>query len=322
MPIYLKDLVARVPSEVEAEVALARNRTRATLQEALRAECRLVLRPSEDSERTRSGVQVPVEVAPGYPAILSDVEFPDDLELALLVGRFRTACEQASAGAQGLLRLREQLLCREDSGHLIGATMEQLQATADWAERLLKLLGKHDPLQTVLAVREDWLGVYQYDAQSLFHDEYYANRATISLYWGVIGLTAEWMGCSVHDLTVVVLAHELAHAYTQLGADIEGRRWPAPDFAAAEAGLVEGLAQYYTERVLCRLENRFEGALNVYRRMLPGQPEDYRTHQPWVEQYSPEVIRRAMLEVRRWRQGGLAEFSQRLAEARAGLNPE
>jgi hypothetical protein len=39
----------------------------------------------------------------------------------------------------------------------------------------------------------------------------------------------------------VVLAHELAHAYTQLGADIDGRRWAAPSFAKAETALKEGL---------------------------------------------------------------------------------
>jgi hypothetical protein len=33
---------------------------------------------------------------------------------------------------------------------------------------------------------------------------------------GVIGLVSEWMGCSVEDLSIVVLAHELAHAYTQV----------------------------------------------------------------------------------------------------------
>src|SRR4029077_10395808 len=46
-----------------------------------------------------------------------------------------------------------------------------------------------------------------------------------------------WLGCDVEDLTVVVLTHELAHAYTQLGADIEGRRWAAPLFAKAEIAL-------------------------------------------------------------------------------------
>ena len=51
----------------------------------------------------------------------------------------------------------------------------------------------------------------------------------------------------------MVLTHELAHAYTQLGADIDGRRWAAASFAKAETELKEGLAQYYTERVLRRV---------------------------------------------------------------------
>jgi hypothetical protein len=112
------------------------------------------------------------------------------------------------------------------------------------------------------------------------------------------------MGCTVEDLAIVVLTHELAHAYTQLGADIEGYRWAAPAFANAETALKEGLAQYYTDRVLNRLERRYAGALNVYQTMLPGQPEPYRAHKAWVKDFSPEAVRRAMLEVRRWREGG------------------
>ena len=42
----------------------------------------------------------------------------------------------------------------------------------------------------VLAVREDFLGVYQYDASDFFTDEYAVNRASIRLYWGVVGLVA------------------------------------------------------------------------------------------------------------------------------------
>src|SRR5438045_984553 len=78
--------------------------------------------------------------------------------------------------------------------------------------------------------------------------------------WGVIGLVSDWVGSSVEDLTIVVLTHELAHAYTQLGADIDGRRWPAAAFRRADLPLTEGLAQYYTQAVLERLKDRFDGA--------------------------------------------------------------
>jgi hypothetical protein len=123
-------------------------------------------------------------------------------------------------------------------------------------------------------------------------------------------------------LTVVVLTHELAHAYTQLGADIEGRRSTALSFAKAETALKEGLAQYYTDRVLRRLERRHGGALSVLLKMLPHQSAAYRSHEAWVKNFSPEAVRRAMLEVRRWNEGKLENFIGRVKDAQIGLSPE
>src|SRR5947208_2642525 len=249
MPIRLTDLFAKVPAEVEAKVKRARDQNRSALQEALRSECRLVMRTSDEAEDRKAGAQVPVEVAPGHPAILEDVTFPDDLERILLLGRFRAPLEQARAGAAGLLPLREELLHRPDSERWVRTTEDALRSTTEWAAWLLSLLDQHDPLKRVLAVRDDFLGIYQYEIPSgLFADESTVNRATVRLYWGVIGLVAEWIGCAVEDLVIVVLTHELAHAYTQLGADIEGRRWQAAVFSRAETGRKEGLAQYSTHR--------------------------------------------------------------------------
>jgi hypothetical protein len=263
-----------------------------------------------------------VEVAPGHPAILSDVVFPDDFERIMLIGRYRGALEQARAGATGMLRLRAELWQRPAPERWVHSTEVELNSTKNWADELLNLLDKHDPLRTVLAVRDDFLGVYEYDASDTSADEHAVNRAGIRIYWGVVGLVSEWMGCTVEDLSIVVLTHELAHAYTQLGADIEGRRWPASTFHKAETGLVEGLAQYYTDRVLKRLERRHPGALKVYQAMLPGQPEAYRAHETWVKDFSPESVRRAMLEVRRWNEGKLSDFNRRLAEAHKELHPD
>lgn len=322
MPIRLTDLLRRVPAEVETEVKRVRDQTRSTLQEALRTECRLVMRTPEDTEENRAGAQVPVEVAPGYPAVLEEITFPGELECILLLSRYRLGLEQAKSGAKSLLLLREELLRRPNPERWLGASETELQSTARWAASLLNLLDQHDPLKTVLAVRDDFLGVYEYYTDGLFDDEYTVNRAKIIIYWGVIGLVSEWMGCSVSDLTIVVLVHELAHAYTQLGADIDGRRWPAQQFSQADCGLKEGLAQYYTERILTRLERKYSGALKVYRTMLPRQQEAYRTHLPWVKDYSPEAVRRATLEVRRWNEGKVADFNRRLAQAQKELRPD
>jgi hypothetical protein len=219
-------------------------------------------------------------------------------------------------------KLRFELLRSHEPTGWVRASHEQIQSVHDWAGHLLGLLDQHDPLNRILAFDEDILGTYHYQFQQRDMDEYRVNRAWIKLYWGVVGLTSEWMGCSPEDLTLVVLTHELAHAYTQLGADIEGRRWPAAAFSVAETGLKEGLAQYYTDRVLKRLGNRFPNAYKVYQKMLPKQPQAYRSHIKWVTDYSPESVRRAMLEVRRWQHGTLSEFNQRLEEARKQLEPE
>jgi hypothetical protein len=254
MPIMLADLIARIPSEVEAKVRRIRDRVRPALQEALRAECRLVLRTPEDAANNRPGAQVPLEVEPGYPVVLKHVQFSDDLARIIVLGRYRALLEQARNGASGLIGLRDSLLELPESEKWVSASSTDLQSVANWSAALLRVLDQHDPLKSVLAVNHDFLGIYDYDSRALFVDEQAVNRATIRLYWGVIGLVSQWLGCDVEDLTVVVLTHELAHAYTQLGADIEGRRWAAPLFAKAEIALTEGLAQYYTDRVLHRLE--------------------------------------------------------------------
>jgi hypothetical protein len=278
------------------------------------------MRTPDEAENRELGAQVPVEIAPGHPAVLDDVVFPDELERILLLARYRASLEETVSGVEGLLRLREELSRRPEPEKWVHVTGNELQVVAAWANSLRRLLDTHDPLKTVLAIREDFLGVYQYEVGKRFTDEYAVNRATIRLYWGVIGLVADWMGVAVEDLAVVVLTHELAHAYTQLGADIEGRRWPAQCFAGAESSLKEGLAQYYTDRVLRRLHRRFGGALKVFEALLTGQPDAYRAHLPWLENHSPEPVRLAMLEVRRWKEGTLQQFGGRLAKAEATLN--
>ena len=319
MPILLSELIEKVSPDVESLVRRTLDKARPFLQEALRSECRLVMRTAQESEENRAGAQVPIEVAPGYPAILESVEFPDEFKHILLLTRYRESLEKASEGVSGLIQLRKQLLHLSDAEKWVKASEGELTATLQWANELLDLIDRYDPVSRVLAVRDDTLGIYEYQDSNT--DDKTVNRATIKLYWGVIGLVSDWMGLSVEDLTIVVLAHELAHAYTQLGADIEGRRWPSRQFSKAEKELKEGLAQYYTDRVLTRLDRRYGGAFKAYEALLAKQPEEYRTHIPWIEHCSPEAVRRAMIEVRRWDEGTISQFEGRLASAAEQLRP-
>lgn len=317
MPVLLIDLLRQVPEEVETRVRATRDRSRNVLRDAIRAECRLTMK--SDAEDTGASAQVPIAVEAGYPERLQKLEFPDELRYILLLSRFRRSLIDAASGATGLLRLHSELRELPNSGSWTGVNPESIGATREWAVEMLRRLETHDPVGKVLAVNEDILGAYIYTADG--RDEFATNSARIALYWCVIGLVSDWLGCSVEDLTTVVMAHELAHAYTQLGADIEGRRWPSYDFGKAETGLKEGLAQFYTLRALQRLRGRLPGALGAFETLLVKQPGPYHAHEPWVEHFSPEAIRQAMLEVRRSQEGTLEQFSVRLQRAGEHLRP-
>ena len=52
----------------------------------------------------------------------------------------------------------------------------------------------------------------------------------------------------IEDLTVVTLAHELAHAYTHLGRDIDGAAWRDPGFGLSDRDVLEGGATFVALR--------------------------------------------------------------------------
>jgi hypothetical protein len=73
------------------------------------------------------------------------------------------------------------------------------------------------------------------------------------VYWMVIGVMSGVLGVPVDALAIVVATHELAHAYSHLGRDIDGSRWETEAFARAELNIAEGIAQFYTEMICHKL---------------------------------------------------------------------
>ena len=73
----------------------------------------------------------------------------------------------------------------------------------------------------------------------------------------VIGIFATLMNLPVEALTLIVLIHEVAHAYTHVGQDIDNERWDTRAFAGCNLCIVEGLAQFYTESIAKKLAPRF-----------------------------------------------------------------
>jgi hypothetical protein len=313
MPISIEELLDKVDRGVEAKVRGTRDRARNVLREAMRSETRLTMRSNDEGDEKTHSAQVPIEVSPGCPEGILHLSFPDDLLPILELAGYRNSFASVATGITELIEANKMLLRLTGGPKWALQPDDQLRQVRNWSEDILRMLKEHDPVRQILMVNQDVLGSYSYAPRNT--DPKVANQASIQLYWTVIGLVAKDLGCEVEDLTVVVMVHELAHAYTQLGADIGGLRWPSSEFAKAEHEIKEGLAQYFTARVLRRVGDRFTGAQSAYSLLLEKQPPAYRTHEDWYLHVSPEAVRRAMLEIRRQGEGQLTQFEARLHRA-------
>lgn len=327
MSVPLRSLIERVPEDAMERVDKARLRWNQPVREVLRQETGLRLnrpdagRAAGAQQTLQDAVGVPVRVEPGLPEALRSVELDDVIALRVLLGRWRGTLEALQKSAAGAQRLVTELAREGHAQRLLQGREVHLKHTEDLAGALLRELDQADPLAKILEVNADVLGVYTYDLpkQPVLLGADVPTGVRIELYWAVIGLVAELLGRSVESLTVVVLAHELTHAYTHLACDIDGHRWASPSFGKSEHALVEGLAQYYTARVCERLQETFPDALETYGLLLDKQPKAYRTHEPWVKDSRPEEIRFAMIETRRRGIGRLKEFETALADLRGRL---
>lgn len=146
---------------------------------------------------------------------------------------------------------------------------------------------------------QDPLGCYWFKVDAAQTDERTANPASIELYWRNIGVVASVLNVSIPDLTMVVLAHEVAHEYTHLGADLDGRRWLTYRFARAPNMGTEALAQYYCEEALKLMTPDHPTALNAFERLLSIQSGWYTRYRLWAAMCEgAESVRRALLLMR------------------------
>ena len=105
---------------------------------------------------------------------------------------------------------------RLDGRELVGDRVLHVAPVRELATLLVDEAENADLVRWMLEVDKDVLGVYEYGRIDGFAG------SSIELYWPVIGLCAGWLGTPVEDLAVVVSTHELAHAYTHPGRDIDG----------------------------------------------------------------------------------------------------
>jgi hypothetical protein len=167
-----------------------------------------------------------------------------------------------------------------------------LEKSIEVAKALQTLAVTKKVFEQLKEIKEDILGVYR------FGD---AKGPRVEIFWMAHALFAGAFGLRIEDLTIVTLAHELSHAYTHIGRDIDGKAWVEPGFGDSDLTVVEGLAQFYTHAVAEKLTIRAPGVHQAFTKLLEFQSALYKEHKKWLED-SPaqrgESVRFAMLRAR------------------------
>jgi hypothetical protein len=155
--------------------------------------------------------------------------------------------------------------------------------------RILSHSVERDLLASFRAIKTDVFGAYWIQATK------------IQIYWMPLAIFAPLFRVSLATLTAVVLCHELVHAYTHCGLDLNKERWSTDRFVRTDPHVIEGLAQYYTEQIMRNLESRLPDGLATFLAKTKHQSSPYTAYQSWLgdkKQPSPEAARLAMLEFR------------------------
>lgn len=233
------------------------------------------------------GRHVPIRIDDGLPALLPDLLGHDDTLVDLILN------QSLLLGVVEGTRFMDSLW--EDVKRIYGgkvglASRPEIVRVGHTAQAWLDLAKRHDLVEALREINEDVLGAY------FFH------KPEIRIYWVAIGIFAALLSVPVEALTFVVLSHELAHAYTHLGADIDDFVWPTRRFAETDVAIVEGLAQFYTEVVCANLSSQMPRAQSTFDELLGKQHAIYSTHRDWVKKddhNSGEIVRVSLVECRR-----------------------
>lgn len=169
-----------------------------------------------------------------------------------------------------------------------GEVEENLGYSAECLRSIVELVNRYQVLRKILDTDHDTLGAY------------FFNGSFIHIYWLAIGLVAGGLGVSPEALTIVVATHELAHAYSHIGKDIDSENWVTGAFAEADIHIIEGIAQYYTQIVCNKLRDRMPYAIEAFEKLLEQQSHPYTCHTEWglPPKSSGEIVRVSMIACR------------------------
>ena len=267
--------------EASGVVSDAVKRWSPLLREAVRAVT--ALKFTDDSGHVTA--TAPVAVVDGMPQPLAEVTSDIESWQWWLV-LHRPALEQADRGLNLVLNQRDALARYMGD---VSTRMDAVGTSSTFIAEILHRSVDKDLLARFRTIEEDILGAY------------WIHASKIQLYWMPLAIFAPLLGVPLATLSIVVLCHELVHAYTHRGIDLNKASWRTDRFIATDTYVKEGLAQYYTEQIMRGLGDRLPDGLATFLAKTAKQSAPYTTYQNWLgekKQPSPEATRLAMLEFR------------------------
>lgn len=249
------------------------------IRDYLRNETGLRLSVGDDNQ------SVPVRIVSGLPKPFEDLIAHNSPSLLMILLNRPSIINTAKGMAffdRHLATLRREGFVEPD------ITYQEIKRVREFVESVARQTEELALLNQIKSIEDDILGAY------------FFKIPVVHLYWMVIGTMAAMLDVSVEFLTVVVAIHELAHAYSHLGKDIDGGKWKTESFAETDLRIAEGIAQFYTKVICEKLSNRIPGAFVAYTKLMELQPQPYLIHNEWTKDLDAagEVIRATMIECR------------------------
>jgi len=296
-----------IPPDAEERVTRAFKQWNQIVREHIRNETALRLMDGDG----RNSIQV--RVVEGFPIPLARLidSYGDPVLWRIIVGQ-----PKIGGVVEGLRFILEDWPSFENWDRLPAPAKgaePHLARSLEVAEILQQLAVAEEVRNQIRQIHKDILGVYRFTP---------GLASQVELYWMPIAMVAAMLDVRIEDLTVVVLAHELAHGYTHIGRDIDGIQWSDVGFSRSDLHIVEGLAQFYTEVVTNRLSSRAPGASLAYQGLLTLQGGPYKAHLEWVKNdpgQKGETVRFAMVSARSRGEVTLDDWNASLADTRSTL---
>ncbi|OGU55974.1 MAG: hypothetical protein A2X64_08875 [Ignavibacteria bacterium GWF2_33_9] len=142
--------------------------------------------------------------------------------------------------------------------------------------------------------------------------EYIHEENKINIYWIGIGIINQITNLRVDELTLITMLHELLHAYTIQGFDIDGNQWDKHILQNINLQITEGFAQIYSDLII---QENFSYLHKTFISLSKRLQPHYKEYKSWLDLNDRNIyekVRELLLKTRNSRITSYAQFEKLL----------